>query len=145
MNSARAVVALEVVDRLRRAGLAVGLHEGLELCDGVVELLDDLGGRVHQPDLARAVHVLAGEERDGVVDRLLLGAEVEDVAVGLGVVQHPVGAREGLNQAVVLEVLVDVQGVEVLRVEAGQQHVDDDGDVDLVACAGRRCWGTADP
>ena len=32
----------------------------------------------------------------------------------------------------VLEVLVDVQGVEVLRVEAGEQHVDDDGDVDLV-------------
>ena len=55
--------------------------------------------------------------------------------------------REGLDQAVVLEVLVDVERVEVLGVEAGQQHVDDDGDVDLLArpsWAGRR-WGTAGP
>jgi hypothetical protein len=44
----------------------------------------------------------------------LLLAEVEDVAVGLGRVQDPVGAGEGLDQAVVLEVLVDVERVEVL-------------------------------
>lgn len=31
-----------------------------------------------------------------------------------------------------LEVLVHVQGVEVLGVEAGEQHVHDDGDVDLL-------------
>jgi hypothetical protein len=67
-----------------------------------------------------------------VVHGVLLLAEVEDVAVGLGVVEHAVGARERLNQAVVLEVLVHVQGVEVLGVEAGEQHVHDDGDVDLL-------------
>ena len=39
--------------------------------------------------------------------------------------------REGLDQAVVLEVLVDVERVEVLGVEAGEQHVHHDGDVDL--------------
>ena len=36
-------------------------------------------------------------------------------------------------RAVVLEVLVDVERVEVFGVEAGEQHVDDDGDVDLFA------------
>ncbi len=30
-----------------------------------------------------------------------------------------------------LEVLVDVEGVEVFGIEPGQQHVDDDGDVQL--------------
>ena len=39
---------------------------------------------------------------------------------------------EGLDQAVVLEVLVDVERVEVHGVEAGEEHVDDDGDVDLL-------------
>ena len=78
---------------------------------------------------------------------VLLPAEVEDVAVGLGGVQHAVGAAEGLDQPVVLEVLVDVERVEVFGVEAGEEHVDDDGDVDLfaaLAAAGRR-WGTAGP
>ena len=58
--------------------------------------------------------------------------EVEDVAVGLGRVENAVGAGEGLDQAVVLEVLVDVERVEVYGVEAGEEHVDDYGDVDLL-------------
>jgi hypothetical protein len=33
---------------------------------------------------------------------------------------------------VVLEVLIDVEGIEVLRVEARQEHVHHDGDVDLL-------------
>jgi len=33
---------------------------------------------------------------------------------------------------VVLQVLVDVEGVEVLRVEAGEEHVHYDGDIDLL-------------
>ena len=55
--------------------------------------------------------------------------------------------REGLDQAVVLEVLIDVERVEVFGVEAGEQHVDDDGDVDLLAAlaAAGRHWGTAGP
>jgi hypothetical protein len=75
---------------------------------------------------------LAGEEADGGIHRVLLLAEVEDVAVGLGVVEHAVGARKRLNQAVVFEVLVDVEGVEVFGIEAGEQHVDHEGDVDLL-------------
>ena len=73
---------------------------------------------------------------------VLVLAEVEDVAVGLGRVENAVGAGEGLDQAVVLEVLVDVERVEVLGVEAGEEHVDDDGDVDLfLALAGQVAIG----
>ena len=117
-------------------------------CTAAFELLDDHGGLVHQPDFAGLSSALrAGEQGDGVIDGVLLAAEVEDVAVGLGGVEHAVGAGEGLDQAVVLEVLVDVERVEVLGVEAGEQHVHDDGDVDLLcALAGAgRGWGTAGP
>ncbi len=36
----------------------------------------------------------------------------------------------------VLEVFVDIQGVEVLAVKTGKQHVDDDGDVNFVLRGG---------
>ena len=45
-------------------------------------------------------------------------AEVEDVAVGLGRVEDAVGAGEGLNQAVMPEILVDVERVEELGVKS---------------------------
>lgn len=94
------------------------------------------GGWVHQPDFLGGLADLAGEEADGDIHRILLLAEVEDIAVGLGVVEHAVGARKGLNQAVKLEVLVDVKGVQELGIEAGEEHVDHDGDVDLL-CVGQ--------
>lgn len=71
------------------------------------------------------------KRRDGGIDGLLLGAEVEDVAIRLRVVQHAIGPAERLNQPVMLEILIDVQRVEVFRIEPGQEHIDDDGDVDL--------------
>jgi len=108
------------------------LHEARHAGDSGLVLAQHVGSRLHQPDFARVVDLLAGEEGDGFVHLLLLLAEVQHVAVGLAVVEHAVGAREGLDQAVVLEVLVHVQGVEVLGVEAGEQHVHDDGDVDLL-------------
>ena len=112
-----------------------------------MQFLDDHGGLVDQPDFAGPVGLRAGEEGDGGIDGVLLLAEVEDVAVGLGGVEHAVGAGEGLDQAVVLEVLVHVERVQVLGVEAGEQHVHDDGDVDLLlALAGQvGDWGTAGP
>ena len=58
------------------------------------------------------------------------------MTVGLGRVEDAVGAGEGLDQAVVLEVLVDVERVEIHGVEAGEEHVDDDGDVDLLGALG---------
>ena len=133
MNAARASSPLRLGTCLGLGVEALRLHEVVEVCDGGLELFDDLGGLVDEPDFAGLVGLGAGEERDGGIDGVLLAAEVEDVAVGLGGVEHAVGAGEGLDQAVVLEVLVDVERVEVLGVEAGEQHVDDDGDVDLLA------------
>jgi len=64
------------------------------------------------------------------------------VAVGLGRVENAVGAGERLDQAVLLEVLVDIERVEELGVEAGEEHVDDNGDVDLfLALRGRSRFG----
>lgn len=40
-----------------------------------------------------------------------------------GVVQHPVGTRECLNQPVVFQVFVHVQGVQVFAVETSEQHI----------------------
>jgi len=88
----------------------------------VLELANHDGGLVDEPDGAGLVDLDAGEEGDGGIDRLLLAPEVEDVAVGLGVVQHAVGAAEGLDQPVVLQVLVDVERVQVFAVEAGEEQ-----------------------
>jgi hypothetical protein len=91
------------------------------------------GRLVHEPDFPRLLAgLLPGEKGDGGIHGVLLLAEVEDVAVGLGAVEHAVGAGEGLDQAVVLEVLVHIERVQELGIEAGEQHVHDDGDVDLL-------------
>ncbi|GIV50103.1 MAG: hypothetical protein KatS3mg038_0624 [Candidatus Kapaibacterium sp.] len=115
-------IALEVGHLLGLACQPLGLHKRLELLHRLGEPAYHHRGRVHQPDLAGAFAGLAGKERDGLVHGLLLGAEVKDVAVGLGVVEHPVGARKGLNQAVVLEVLIHVERVQIRRIKAGQQQ-----------------------
>ena len=126
-------IALQVGDGGGRAVEALGLHEGVEFLYGGGQFLDDDGGLVHEPDFAGLLAgLLAGEEGDGGVDGVLLLAEVEDVAVGLGGVEHAVGAGEGLDQAVVLEVLVHVERVQVFGIKAGEQHVHDDGDVDFL-------------
>ena len=125
-------VALEVGDGFGTRVEALGLEEIVQFFLGGLELFDDDRGLVDQPDFLRLFGSCAGEQGDGFIDAGLLAAEVEDVAVGLGGVEHAVGAREGLDEAVVLEVLVHVEGVEVLGVEPGQEHVDDDGDVDLL-------------
>ena len=102
-------------------------------CTAALQFLDDHGRLFHQPDFPRLLAGLfPGEEGDGGIHGVLLLAEVEDVAVGLGGVEHAVGAGEGLDEAVVLEVLVHVERVQVLGIEAGEQHVHHDGDVDLV-------------
>ena len=125
------VVAHQVVHLIGLGFEALRLHELAEVGNGLLEVVDDDGSSCDQPDLACPVSLRTGEESDGGVDAVLVLAEVEDVAVGLGRVEDAVGAGEGLDQAVVLEVLVDVERVEVLGVEAGEEHVDDYGDVDL--------------
>ena len=86
-------VTLEVRHGLGRGGKALRLHEGVELLHGGLQLLDDDGGLVHEPDLPRLLAGLfAREQGDGGIDLGLLLAEVEDVAVGLGAVEHAVGS-----------------------------------------------------
>ncbi|SMH65925.1 protein of unknown function [Acidithiobacillus ferrivorans] len=126
-------IALQVGDGGGGAIEVLRLQEGRQLVHGGFQFLDDDRGFFHQPDFARLLAGLfSGEQRDGGIDGILLLAEIEDVAVGLGAVEHAVGAREGLDQAVVLEVLVHVERVQKLGIEAGEQHVHDDGDVDLL-------------
>ena len=142
MNWARGVVAHQVVHLIGLGFEALRLHERAEVGDGLLEFVDYDGSLVDQPNLAGPVRLRTGEEGDGDVDAILLLAEVEDVTVGFGRVEDAVGAGEGLDQAVVLEFLVDVESVEVHGVEAGEEHVDDDGDVDLLlALAGQVAVG----
>jgi len=126
------VVALEVGHIFGLAAETLRLHEVAKVAHGGLEFFDDLGGLVHEPDFAGLLGPGAGKERDRFVDGVLLLAEVEDVAVGLGGVENAIGAGKGLDQAVVLEILVHVERVEVLGIEAGQEHVHNDGDVDLL-------------
>lgn len=125
------VVAFEVGDGFGLGGEALGVEELVELGFGFFEALDDGGGFIHEPDFAGLFGLGAGEEGDGFVHVVLLSAEVEDVSVGFGGVEDAVGAAEGLDEAMVAEGFVHVEGVEVFGVEAGEEHIDDDGDVDF--------------
>ena len=73
-----------------------------------------------------AVEGAAGVVGDGGLERVEQVAVVDDVAVVLVVAVEPVDAADGLEQAVVLHLLVDVEVGGARRVEAGQQLVDHD-------------------
>ena len=98
------------------------------------KLLDGLkvGGQVlavwAQEDLAARLFV--AEEGNRVVRGLFKVAEADDISESLDGVEDSVRAREGLDEAVGAQVLVDPQGVEGLGVEAGEEHVDNDHQVD---------------
>ncbi len=127
------VVALEVGHGFRSAGQALGFHKGVQLLNRALQLSDDHGGFVHEPDFAGFGHgTFPREESDGGIHGILLLAKVEDIAVGLRAIEHAVGAGEGLDQTVMLEVLVHIKRVQVFGIEAGQQHVHHDGDIDFL-------------
>ena len=85
-----------------------------------------------------AAGVFVAEERERVVGLLLEVAEGHDVPVGLYGVEDPVRTRVRLDQPVRAETLVDPERVERGRVEAGQEHVDDDREVDLAVPESQR-------
>ena len=98
MKAARASSPLRLATSSGLPRQALRPHEAFKRGLGVFELIDDDGSLIDEPDLAGLFDLHAGEEGDGVIDGLLLAAEVEDMAVGLGVVQHAVGAAECLDQ-----------------------------------------------
>src|SRR5699024_5317168 len=102
------IIALEVGNRFVFGFKPLGLQKRIQIRLGFLELLNGRRGLVHQPDFPRRVGLGAGEQDHGVIDMGLLTTEIKDMAVGLGGVENAVGAAEGLNQAVVLEVFVNV-------------------------------------
>lgn len=61
---------------------------------------------------------LVAEQGDRGIDLVLEIAEADDAPIGLHRVEDAVGAREGLDESVRSQVLVDPQRVEGFRVEA---------------------------
>jgi len=129
---------LQIGDVGGRASEALGAHELSELLGGGTQLLDHDRRLVDKPDLARLLTgFLTRKQSDRGIHRLLLLAEIENVAVGFAAVQHAVGAGKGLDQAMVPEVLIHIQRVQILGVKTGEQHVHHNRDVDLVVgCLG---------
>jgi len=125
------IVAPEIEHSFGAGFQPMGLEEVVQFPLGGFEFFDHHGGLVHEPNLFRPFGPYAGEQGNGFVDPVLLAAEVKNVAVGFGGVEDAVGPGKGLNETVVLEVFVDIEGVEIFRIEAGQEHVHDNGDVDL--------------
>ena len=106
------------------------LAEGADLLQRLVQilagLLDPVGQQAFDVLLLVAVEGAAGVVGDGALERVEQVAVVDDVAVVLVVAVEPVDAADGLEQAVVAHLLVDVEVGGRRRVEAGQQLVDDD-------------------
>ena len=84
-----------------------------------------------------AARLGVAEQADRLVDPLGEVAEAHDVAERLDGVEDAVRARERLDEAVHLQVLVDPQRVERLGVEAGEEHVDDDEHIEALRCGQR--------
>ena len=98
--------------------------------EGLVEvlagLLDAVGEQPLDVVLVVAVERAAGVVGDGGLEGVEQVAVVDDVAVVLVVTVEPVDSADGLEQAVVLHLLVDVEVGGARGVEAGQQLVDHD-------------------
>ena len=85
-----------------------------------------------------STRVFVAEEGNRVFGGLLEVPEAHDVAVGFNRVEDSIGAGEGLDEAVGTQVLVDPQGVERFGVEPGEEHIDDDDQVDAFLGEGAR-------
>ena len=101
---------------------------GLVVCG--VGFLVGSGERDVEGGLAAAVFGVA-EEGEGVLGCLFEVAEAHDVAGGLERVEDSVGAAVCLYQAVHFQVFVYPEGVDGLGVEAGEEHVHDNEQVQL--------------
>ena len=114
-------LALGRLDRLAQQGQ--GLQRIVQALPALLEAILQQHLRVGP---AGAVIQLGGVDRDGVLDLLEQVLVVDDVAEVLVLAVQPVGAADGLEQAVVLHGLVDVEVGAGRRVEAGEQLVHHD-------------------
>lgn len=85
-----------------------------------------------------AACVFIAEKGDSAVNALLQVAEANDIAEGFDRIEDAVGARESLNQAVHFEVLVYPERVERRRVEAREEHIDDNQQIQLLVLHAER-------
>ncbi len=124
-------IAAEIVDVLQFAlGRFDRLAQQGQRFDGGVEPFPAFLEAILQQHLgigsARAVVQFGSVNRDGVLDLLEQILVVHDVAEVLVLAVQPVGAADGLKQAVVLHGFVDVEIGAGRRVEAGEQLVHHD-------------------
>ena len=121
----RAEVVL-VLQRVFRRGNR--LADGPDLLQGVVEilprLLDAVGQQAFDVLGLVAVQCAAGVVGDSTFQGVEQVLVVDDVALVLVIAVEPVDAADGLEQAVVAHLLVDVQVSGGRCVEAGEQLVD---------------------
>ncbi len=126
------LVSLDIGHLLRGAVQTLGLHKGVQGADRIFQVIDHPGSGINQPDLLGSLRIFPGKEGDCLVHLFFLVAEIKDVAIGLGVVQDAICAGKCLDEAVVFEVLVHIEGVEELGIKAGEEHIHHDDDIDLV-------------
>ncbi len=87
-----------------------------------------LAENVLQP-LLNVLRVLVGVDRQRL-GQVIRQADVVDDEAALFAFRHAIHPRDGLQQVVLLEFLVDVHDLLDRRVETGQQHVADDQEGD---------------
>ena len=86
----------------------------------------------------KAAGILVAEQLQTIVCGFFKIAETYDVAVALDGVEYAVGARVGLQQAMIPQVLVNPQSIERCRVEAREEHVDYNQQVDFAVLDAER-------
>ena len=125
-------VTLQIVHVFRGACQTLGVHKGIQLRDCAFQFGNDSRGGIDKPDFSGGVGFFAGKHGYGRINGLFLLAEVQNLAIGLGVVQYAISARKCLNQAMMFEIFVHIQGVEEFGIKTGEQHIHHNGDVDLL-------------
>ena len=73
--------------------------------------------------------IAVAEKFDGLVHLAFQVTEANHLAKTLLLVQHTVGTAEGLQQAMVLHVFVNIECVEFLAVKASKEHTDNQAKV----------------
>ena len=106
-------------------GLRVECHF-LELHNHFIELLNKI--LIARNDNAGGVLAL-GEERQRIICPFLEVAVADDDTKRFGFFLNTVRARIGLQQIMVLQILVHIQHRELLAVKTGQEHIYDNENV----------------